>query len=118
MNIYLMLVLLSILDDAAVLPTGRGYLRAAREKAISHNRHVYHDVIGSGIWYEKPDADGNFVSYHRSNVTSKSQQGRWATERLSGHRRFQKWSRDYYPSGKDEFARRRWEEELKEYLNS
>ena len=115
MNIYVFIILLSILQDAAVLPAGRGARRAARERAIAHNRKVYHDLIGDGIWYETPNENGIFTSYHNGKVIKKSQRGRWETERLSGHRRFQKWSRDYYPSGKDVLARLRWEEELKEY---
>jgi hypothetical protein len=128
MNIYIMLIILSVLDDAAVLPTGRGALRHQRDRAIAHNRAVCKSLIHGSIWYDEkyhdyahtrvkhPEWEGKYVGYHGSKVTDKSQRGRWATERLSGHRRFQKWSRDYYPSATDEFARRRWAEELKEFF--
>lgn len=118
MNIYLMFVLLGLLEDVAVLPTGRGELRHQRNRVIAHNRRVYRDVVGPGIWFENQNANYEYVGYHRGQVTNKPQQGRWATTRLSGHRRFEKWCRDYYPSGKDEAARRRWDEELKEFFES
>lgn len=117
MNIMTIMVLLALLEELPKLPEySRANRRAARENTIRHNRAVYHNRIGPGIWYEEANSDGNFVGYHRSKVTNKPQQGRWATERFSGHRRFQKWSRDYHPSKQDEFVRRRWEEELKDYF--
>lgn len=127
MNIFLMIVLLSLLEDAAVLPTGRGSLRAARNRAIAHNRTVYNNRVGRGKWYDEPyhnydhyrishpEWEGKYVTYNGSEIHTNAQQGRWATDRLSGHRRFAKWCKDYYPSGKDKFSRLRWEDELKEY---
>lgn len=117
-NIVILVALLSLIDELPELPEyARANRRANRAKAIAHNRKVYHDLVGSGIWYEVPENDGSFVAYHRSKVTNKPQQGRWATERLSGHRRFQRWSRDYYPSFKDELGKARWKDELKDYFN-
>ena len=117
MNIMTILILLALLEELPEFPKhSRANRRAARENAIRHNRAVYHNRLGPGIWYEEADSDGNFVGYHRSKVTNKPQQGRWETERLSGHRRFQKWSRDYYVSLTDEKARQRWNDELKDYF--
>lgn len=118
MNIMTIVILLSLLEELPELPEyARANRRANRESAIRHNREVYHNLVGSGIWYENPNKNGDFVAYHRSKVTNKSQRGRWETERLSGHRRFQKWSRDYYPSFTDEKYRRRWNEELEDYFD-
>lgn len=120
MSIKTFVILLALVEQE--LPTlpeySRANRRAAREKTIAHNRKTYRNLVGGGIWFDIPDENGNFVGYHHSKVTNKSQQGRWETHKLSGHRRFQKWSRDYYASGKDEFARRCWQEELEEYFNS
>jgi len=118
MNITTIVILLALLEELPELPEhARANRRANREKAIRHNRKTYHNLVGNGIWYENQDENGDFVAYHRSKVTNKYQKGRWETERLSGHRRFQKWSRDYYPSFTDEKATRRWNEELKEFFD-
>lgn len=130
MNIYLMLILIAMMKDAAILPTGRGSLRSARERAIAHNRNVYNDRCGRGKWFDKPyhdeshfrthhpEWDGLYVPYpyKEGYAYNKPQNGRWATEKLSGHRRLQKWSRDYYPSFVDEKSRKRCTEALKDYF--
>ena len=121
MNIFIILVLLSMQDTPVLPAKPRADRRAARSKAIAHNRRTYNNVLGPGKWYDVPDEEGYFrfgPSWKPSIKTKKSQQGRWATERLSGHRRYAKWERDYYPSGADVVGKARWEEELNEYLDS
>lgn len=116
MNIFVLILLLSILDLPEVEVDIRANRRAKRDRAIAHNRRVYVDRVGGGIWFDEPDEDGVYCRHASGNYHTKSQQGRWATERLSGHRRFQKWCRDYYPSRADEKAVRRWEADLKDYF--
>lgn len=92
MNIFLMAILLSLLDDAATLPTGRGARRASRSKAITHNRRMYNDIVGGEIWFDKPwhcddhdmwhpEWEGLYVPYpyKEGYAYNKSQQGRWET---------------------------------------
>ena len=121
MNIYMLIILLSIMDVPALPEKSRATRRASRAKAIARNRRTYNNVLGPGKWYDIPDEEGYFrfgPSWKPSIKTRKAQQGRWATDKLSGHRRYAKCQRDYYPSGKDTIATARWDEELKEYLNS
>ena len=98
MNIFVIILLLSIMDIPTLPEKPPANRRAARTKAIAHNRRVYHDVVGSGIWFEAPRKDGVYQRYASGQHHTNSQQGRWTTERLSGHRRFEKWSKDYYGS--------------------
>lgn len=120
MNIFLLIILLSFEDDTPVLSSKpRADRRFARNKAINHNRRVYHDVIGPGKWYETPDEEGFYnrgPSWKPSIKTNKSQRGRWETEKLSGHRRYEKWSKDYYSSKPDAMSKLRFDGALKEYL--
>ena len=116
MNIFFVIILLSLQDAPSLPEYSRANRRAARGKAISHNRKIQLDR-GCEPWFESPDEDGVYRRYSSGNYHTKAQQGRWATERLSGHRRFQKWSRDAYPSFVDEKATARWQEELDEYFN-
>lgn len=116
MNIFVLILLTMLFDAPEVEVDIRAVRRAKRDRAIAHNRRVYKDRIGGGIWFDVPDNNGVYHRHASGQHHTNSQQGRWATERLSGHRRFQKWSRDYYPSKQDEFARRRWEADLKDYF--
>ena len=68
--------------------------------------------------FQHPELEGKYVSYHSGQIYTHSQQGRWDDYQFGGHRRYAKWEKKAYPSGKDAFATSRWEEELKEYLNS
>ena len=116
MNIFVLLLLLTILDVPVIEGDARSVRRAQRDRAIAHNRRVYVDRVGRGIWFDQPDDNGVYHRYASGQHHTKPQQGRWATERLSGHRRFQKWCRDYYPSLTDEKEIRRWKAELKDYF--
>ena len=121
MNIFMIIVLLALLDIPELPAAKRADRRAARSKAIAHNRRTYNNVLGPGKWYDSPDEDGYYrfgPSWKPSIKTRKPQQGRWATDKLGGHRRYAKWQRDYYPSGADAVGKARWEDELQEYLNS
>ena len=121
MNIFVILILLALQDIPELPAAKRADRRAARSKAIRHNRTVYNNRIGPGKWFDVVDEDGYYrlgPSWKPSIKTRKPQQGRWATDKLGGHRRFAKWSKDYYPSGVDAIGKSKWEEELKEYLNS
>lgn len=118
MNIFAVLILLSMQDIPALPAKPRADRRAARSKAIAHNKKVYNNVVGGGIWFDQPKANGIYCRHASGHHHTKAQQGRWETERLSGHRRYAKWQRDYYPSGADVVSKLRWEEELKEYFNS
>lgn len=118
MNIMTIMILLALIEELPELPNhSRANRFATRDRAIAHNKAVYHALVGHGLWYENKNEDGKYASYHRGKVVTKEQEGRWATERISGHRRFQKWSRDYYPSFTNEKARQRWEEALKDYFD-
>lgn len=116
MNIFVVILLLSIMDIPSLPEKPRATRRASRSKAIAHNRHVYHNVIGSGIWFETAEEDGIYRRHAAGHHHANSQQGRWETERLSGHRRFEKWSKDCYGSPEvelDKYFRKidsRWEE--------
>lgn len=120
MNIFVVILLMSIADIPTLPEKSRATRRAARSKAIAHNHRIYHDVIGGGIWFEQPHEDGVYHRHASGHRHANSQQGRWATERLSGHRRFEKWSRDYYGSPEVELDKyfqridRRWEERYEE----
>lgn len=117
-NIVILVALLSLIDELPELPEyARANRRAARKRAIAHNKKIYHDRCGRGHWSENRHGDGFYHSYHSGHVHSNNQDGRWEDFHINGHRRFQKWSRDYYPSDKDEFARLRWEDELKDYFD-
>jgi len=116
MNIFVLILLTMLFDAPEVEVDIRAIRRANRDRAIAHNRRVYNNRVGGGIWFDKPDNNGVYRRYASGQYHTNSQQGRWATERLSGHRRFQKWCRDYYPSLTDEKAIRRWEEDLKDYF--
>ena len=120
MDIYTIIFLIAYfcdLESVSAAPS-RANTRAKRDRAIAHNHRVYHNVLGDGIWFEMVDENGTYSRYTGGNKHNNKQRGRWATVRLSGHRRFAKWERDYYPSGADYMGKLRWEEELKEYLNS
>lgn len=95
MNIFVIILLLSISDIPVLPEKPRATRRAARSKAIAHNRRVYHDVIGNGIWFDEPREDGVYRRHASGHLHTNSQQGRWETERLSGHRSFAKWSKRY-----------------------
>lgn len=118
MNIYLAIILLSLLELPELPEYSRANNRTRRDRAIAHNRRVYNNLVGGGIWFDKPDNNGTYRRCASGQYHTKPQQGRWATERLSGHRRFAKWCREAYPSFVDEKATARWEEELRDYLNS
>lgn len=99
MNIFTLIFILSVFEDIPVLPEKpRATRRVNRAKAIVRNRRTYNNVVGRGIWFDSPDENGDYKRYASGNIHHKSQKGRWATERLSGHRRFAKWEKDYYGS--------------------
>lgn len=91
MNIFVIIVLLSLQDIPELPAAKRADRRAARSKAIAHNRRVYNDIIGPGIWFDEPEHDeahyrvhcpeeeGLYVSYKGAQKHSKSQQSRWET---------------------------------------
>lgn len=118
MNICVAIILLSLLELPELPEHSRANRQAQRNKTIAHNRRIYYDKVGRGIWFEKPDKDVVCRRYSGGNSHRNKQEGRWATHRLSGHRRFEKWCREAYPSFVDEKATARWEEELRDYLDS
>ena len=120
MNIFLIILILNFLDIPALPAKPRADRRAARSKAITHNRRTYNNVLGPGKWYDTTDEDGFYrlgPSWKPSIKTSKSQRGRWATDKLSGHRRYAKWAKEYYPSKTNMISKARFEESLKDYFN-
>ena len=116
MNIFVVLILLSYFDIPVIEVDTRASRRHQRDRAIAHNRRVYNNRVGSKIWFDKPDNNGIYRRYASGQYHTNSQQGRWATERLSGHRRFEKWCRDYYQSLTYEKEIRRWKADLKDYF--
>ena len=121
MNIFFVIILLALQDIPALPSAARADRRANRSKAIQHNRATYNNRFGKGKWFDVIDNDGYYrhgPSWKPTIKTTKAQQGRWATERLSGHRRYEKWCRDAYPSFVDTKETARWTEEMKEYFNS
>ena len=122
----ILFVLVDIIVNENEDRPSRGDLRDKRDRAIAKNRRTYRNAVGDGIWFDEPyhdyehdrfhhpEWDGKFVRYSGGQIYDKEQNGRWATERLSGHRRLQKWSRDYYPSWVDE-KHRRWDEADRRY---
>lgn len=123
MNIVTIVVLLSMLEELPEFPEYiRANRRAARENVIAHNKAIAASH-GWTMWYDKTQKaeDGSLYlgcSWKPQHVHHEKQDGRYSEPHFGGHRRFQKWSRDYYPSLTDEKASLRWEEELKEYFNS
>lgn len=118
MNIFLLILVIYYMDIPELPSKPRADRRAARSKAIKHNRRVSVNVLGPGKWFDAPDEDGFYrlgPSWKPSIKTSKSQRGRWATDRLSGHRRYAKWSKEYYPSLVDVISKARFDEALKDY---
>lgn len=119
MNIMIIMLLVMLDEEIPELPEySRANRRAARDKYVARNKRSYTARCHgeNGHWAENPDEDGVYRSYHSGHIHHNAQTGRWATERLSGHRRYQKWCRDAYPSFTDEKATARWEEELKEFF--
>lgn len=129
MNIFTIIVLLSMADVPTLPERSRANRRAERSKAIARNRRTAKELSYSMPWYDKPwhneahdkfqhpELEGKYVSYRKAQVYDKPQQGRWENPHFGGHRRFAKWCREAYPSFVDEKATARWEEELDEYLN-
>ena len=126
MNIFFVLFVLSFIEEEApVLPSKpRADRRAARASAIAHNRRVYHDIIGSGIWFEKPKADGIYRRYASGQYHHNAQQGRWETNylktrsitdtgRIHAGDKKRKGKRSYCKQELDEL---RYKEALKDYL--
>ena len=120
MNIFLLIVILSFADTPILPAKPRADRRAARNKAINHNRATYNNVLGPGKWYDIPDENGFYrlgPSWKPSIKTRKSQRGRWATDRLSGHRRYAKWAKESYASKADMISETRFTEALKDYYS-
>ena len=109
-NIAIMMIVLDMIIDEMInvgpVARGRDFRIVSRDNAIAHNRRVYHNKVGRENWFENPDDDGVYRRYASGQEHRNKQDGRWATERLSGHRRLNKWSRNYYPSWTDEKIRR------------
>lgn len=130
MNIFTIIILLSLADVPTLPKHSRANRRAERTKAIARNRSTAKELCSSMPWFDepwhneahdkfpKPELEGKFVSYHKGKVYDKDQQGRWADYHFGGHRQFAKWEKKAYSSRKDVFAAARWEEELRDYLNS
>lgn len=130
MNIFTIIILLSLADVPTLPEHSRANRRAERSKAIARNRRTAKDLSWAMPWYDhpyhneahdkfqRPELEGKYASYHKAQVYDKPQQGRWENPHFGGHRRFAKWERDYYPSGADYLGKLRWEEELREYLDS
>lgn len=116
MNVFFILLLISIIEDAPSFPEHtRANTRSNRAKAIAHNKAVYHSLVGGTTWFEEPDEDGVYRRWASGQFHANNQEGRWATMRLSGHRRYQKVCKNYYPSWQEEKekcwdkADKRWE---------
>lgn len=131
MNIVTIIIVLSMLEELPELPEyTRANRRAERSKAIARNRRTAKELSWAMPWYDhpyhneahdkfkRPELEGKYASYHKAQVYTKAQQGRWENPHFGGHRRFAKWERDYYPSGADYLGKLRWEDELRDYLNS
>lgn len=129
MNIFILILFLSFSDIPELPAQPRADRRASRDNAIAHNRTVYHNRVGRDKWFDRPYRDqahfkihhpewnGLYVPYPYKDgyAYKKAQSGRWATERLSGHRRYQKWCRDYYSSRIDEIGKAKFVEALEDY---
>ena len=130
MNIYLMIVLLALAEIPTLPECARANTRTQRDRQIARNKALESSRFRCGIWFGKPyhneihdrvkhlEWEGKYVSYHGGHIYDKKQDGRFAEFNFGGHRRFAKWAREYYPSGADYFGKLRWDEELKEYLES
>lgn len=133
MNIFVLIVLALMQEDTSVVllkEPSREFRRRERDKAIARNKRTAKEICSCMPWFDepwhneahnrlqKPELEGLYISYHKGKVYDKPQQGRWADYHFGGHRRFQKWMKEAYPSDTDVAATQRWKEELKEYLDS
>lgn len=110
------LIVLHLLEQPELPKEERAIRRANKMKAIKRNKALSHALFGSGEWFESPDEDGVYRRWASGHKHRNCQDGRWAKHSFGGHRRFEKWCRDYYPSLTDERAIERFNEEVKEYF--
>ena len=122
MNIMTIIILLSLLEELPELPEYiRANRKAARDNVIARNKAIAKSHKW-GLWYDEEERENGYLhlgcSWKPQQVHRKNQEGRYAEPHFGGHRRFQKQSRDYYPSWTDEKCRRRADDALKDYFNS